>query len=112
MSVEQAKYLRKNMTDAEKVFWLKVRAKRLSGYKFKRQAPVGKYVVDFICHSAKLVVEIDGGQHNECASDKVRGEYLENLGFKVVRYWNNEVLGNIDGVLEALSSILSQRERR
>lgn len=109
MSLHQAKNLRKNMTDAEKFFWYKVRDRRLAGYKFKRQVPIGHYIVDFACLDYTLVVEIDGGQHNDNSADTLRDKFLQDKGFRVVRYWNNEILNNIDGVLEALVRELSLR---
>jgi very-short-patch-repair endonuclease len=97
-------------TDAEARVWREVRNSRL-GHKFRRQVPVGMYVVDFMCQELKLVVEVDGGQHADNERDKIRTEFLEDLGYKVVRFWNNEVLGNIEGVLSTLTLTLSQRER-
>ena len=111
-TLEKAKQLRKNQTDAEKLLWQKLRNRQLSHYKFRRQVPVGIYIVDFMCVSAKLIVELDGGQHTEKQGyDQKRTAYLETKGFRVVRYWNNDVLINIDGVLEALTLTLSQKER-
>ena len=108
----KAKALRKNSTDLERILWQQLRNRQLNGYKFKRQVPIGNYVVDFLCSSTKLIVELDGGQHAEQQSyDQKRTLYLESKGFKVIRFWNNEVLTNIDGVLEPLTLALSQRER-
>ena len=109
---QQAKHLRKNSTDAEKFLWTHIRNRQLEGWKFRRQTPVGKYIVDFACAELRLVVEIDGGQHSEqVLYDLGRTRYLQSKGYKVVRFWNNEVLGNIEGVLESLTLTLSQRER-
>ena len=108
----RARELRKNSTDAEKYLWQKLRNRQLEGYKFKRQVPIGHYIVDFLCVSANLIVELDGGQHAEQqAYDDKRTALLTSKGFTVVRFWNNEVLENIDGVLMALTLALSQRER-
>lgn len=108
----QAKSLRQNQTDAEKKFWNEVKAKRFQGLKFKRQHPIGTYYADFACIEEKIVVEIDGGQHNENTKDELRTQYLEEKGFQVIRFWNNEVLDNMEGVLTTLSLTLSrQRER-
>ena len=108
----KARILRKNSTDAEKGLWQCLRSRQLNGYKFKRQAPIGNYIVDFVCSSAKLIIEIDGGQHQEQLEyDSIRTAYLESSGYKVVRYWNNEVLTDIESVLTALTLTLSQRER-
>ena len=89
------------------MFWNRVKVKQFHGYKFKRQFPVGIYTVDFVCIERKIVVEIDGGQHCENKKDGIRTKYFRNKGYEVVRFWNNEVLGNIDGVLHSLSLTLS-----
>ncbi|MFI5329564.1 MAG: endonuclease domain-containing protein [Desulfobaccales bacterium] len=105
-----ARALRKNMTDAERLFWMKVRKKQLNGHQFYRQKNLGNYIVDFYCPSGQLIIEIDGGQHYSdrgIIKDKIRDSYLNNLGFKVVRFSDNEILTNIDGVLEHLFEYLS-----
>ena len=100
---KQARALRRQMTEAEKVMWNKLRDRRLDGVKFKRQKPIAGYIVDFVALDLKLVVEIDGGQHAErVMQDAVRTKGLEESGYHVVRFWNHDVLGNIEGVLEAL----------
>ena len=102
-----ARKLRKSPTEAEKRFWNRVRARQLDGFGFRRQAPIGDYVVDFVCAEAKLVVELDGGQHDQQGdADAVRAAWLESKGYQVVRFWNNEVFENMDGVLERLRSAL------
>jgi very-short-patch-repair endonuclease len=99
----QARALRRQMTEAEKVMWNKLRDRRLDGVKFKRQKPIAGYIVDFVALDLKLVVEIDGGQHAErVVQDAARTKVLEESGYHVVRFWNHDVLGNIEGVLEAL----------
>ena len=109
---QRAKQLRKNATDAEKYFWTHIRNRQLEGWKFRRQLPVGRYIVDFACPELRLIVEIDGGQHAErIRYDLARTRFLQSKGYQVVRFWNNEVLGNIEGVLEALTLTLSPRER-
>ena len=90
--------LRNNLTDAEKFLWYFLRADNL-GVKFRRQAVIGKYIVDFACYDKKLVIEIDGGQHYESSGDKVRDQWLRSQGFTVLRFWNNEVLENREGVV-------------
>jgi very-short-patch-repair endonuclease len=110
-STLQSRKQRQNQTDAEKLFWHSVKAKRFSGYKFRRQFPVGPFYADFVCVEAKLVVEIDGGQHNENQKDITRTLFLNKNGYEVIRFWNNEILGNIEGVLLSLSLTLSRRER-
>ena len=97
------KNLRKNATDVEMLLWAHLRNRRLGGYKFRRQAPVGSYIVDFICIEKKLVVELDGGQHQDQSDyDTKRTQYLNSCGLQVIRFWNNEVLENLDGVLTTL----------
>jgi very-short-patch-repair endonuclease len=110
-STKRARHLRQAQTTAEKLFWHGVKAKRFESYKFRRQFPIGDYFVDFACVSAKLVVEIDGGQHCDSVADVKRTEYIERKGYKVIRFWNDEILRNIEGVLTSLSLTLSRRER-
>ncbi len=90
--------LRNNLTDAEKYLWYVLRAENL-GYKFRRQEPIGSYIVDFVAYEKKLIIELDGGQHYQNEDDKVRDVWLEEQGFKVLRFWNNEVLENREGVV-------------
>jgi very-short-patch-repair endonuclease len=106
MSLTHAKTLRTNMTDAERRLWYRLRAHRFDGHKFKRQVPIGPYVVDFACLARKLVVEVDGGQHSDNQNDAVRDGYLEREGFRVLRFWNNDVLRNTDGVLAVILGAL------
>ena len=101
-----ARKLRKNMTDAELKLWYHLRNRGVC-VKFRRQCPIGSYIVDFVSFEARLVVEIDGGQHSESESDKARDRWIESQGFKVLRFWNNEVLGNIEGVLDVISNEIS-----
>ena len=101
--VERARKLRKESTDAEKRLWLHLRAHRHVGHKFKRQQPIGHYIVDFACFDARLVIEIDGGQHADAArSDSIRDAWLAREGFRVLRFWNNEVLENTEGVMQEI----------
>ena len=103
ISVSRARHLRKQSTDAEKILWRHIRSRQLAGYKFRRQAPIGKYIVDFLCYEQKLVIEIDGGQHQlRSKSDSERTNWLEAQGFRVVRFWNNQVLAETEAVLEAI----------
>ena len=112
INTQRARELRKNQTDAEKLLWKHIRNRQLSGYKFRRQCPLGNYIVDFICLSLKLIIELDGSQHmNNAGYDERRTQYLEAHGFKVLRFWNNNILNQTDSVLEALTLTLSQRER-
>jgi very-short-patch-repair endonuclease len=101
--VTTARTLRRDQTDAERRLWFKLRDRRLNGLKFRRQMPVGNYIVDFCCESARLIVELDGGQHGMPASkDAARTATLEAKGYLVLRFWNNDVLKNVDGVLESI----------
>jgi very-short-patch-repair endonuclease len=99
MSISHAKSLRTSMTDAERRLWYRLRAHRLKGIKFKRQAVIGHYIADFACFERKLVIEVDGGQHDEQVSDIARDRWLTQQGFRVIRFWNNEVLQNMDAVI-------------
>ena len=98
-----SKTLRKRLTDAEKALWRHLRAKQLEGFKFRRQEPIGKYIVDFVCYERGIIIEIDGGQHSvEKEKDNERDGWFEGQGFKVLRFWNNEVLNNTQEVLEVI----------
>ena len=97
-----AKALRGNMTEAEKRLWYRLRAHRLGGASFRRQCPIGSYVADFVCLEARLIVEVDGGQHSENARDAKRDAWLRSQDFTVLRFWNNDVLSNTAGVLEQI----------
>jgi len=103
--IRNAGPLRRNMTDAEQRMWHHLRGRRLGGFKFKRQWSLGPYVVDFCCIERMLVVEIDGGQHST-EKDAYRTAHLNALGYRVLRFWNNDVLENTDGVLTSLLSEL------
>jgi len=97
-----AKALRTNQTDPEGIIWSRLRAGNMEGLKFKRQQPIGKYIVDFVCLEKKIIIEIDGGQHNDSMNDQERDIWLSEQGYKVKRFWNNEVTQNLDGVLEVI----------
>ena len=95
--------LRKRFTDAEKLLWRYLRAKQLEGFKFRRQQPIGNYIVDFVCFEKGVVIGVDGGQHAvEREKDKERDKWFKGQDLKVLRFWNNEVLTNIGGVLEVI----------
>ena len=95
-----ARQLRSAPTDAEIRLWSRLRRKQLDGFRFRRQQPIGPYIVDFFCPDAKLIVEVDGGQHNvEEEKDARRTRWLEARGYRVIRFWNNDVLSNTDGVV-------------
>ena len=103
---ERARDLRQSQTDAEHRLWKVLRAKRLEGWKFRRQFPIGRYIVDFACPSARLIVEADGGQHNESAYDTARDQWLGSQGWNVIRFWNTDILTNEEGVLSAVLAAL------
>ena len=109
-TVQVARRLRRHQTDAERYLWFKLRNGRLGGLKFRRQMSLNGFVVDFCCPDAKLVIELDGGQHaNQSEQDSRRTKNLEVSGYFVLRFWNNDVLGNIDGVLEEILSTADQQ---
>jgi very-short-patch-repair endonuclease len=98
-----ARNLRKRCTDAERLLWAHLRARQLEGLKFRRQHPIGHYIVDFVCLERRLVVEVDGGHHaSQRDSDVERDKWLEEEGYSVLRLWDNDVLTNTDGVLEVI----------
>ena len=101
-----ARKLRKTPTDAEKRLWAKLREKQMDGFRFRRQHPIGPHVVDFFCPEAKLIVEVDGGQHT-AEGDADRTRWLESAGYRIIRFWNNDVLGNMAGVLERIAEALN-----
>lgn len=103
----RAKSLRRNATDAERILWSALRAHRLRGSSFRRQVPIGSYIADFVCHTAKLVIEIDGGQHFSTEGerhDARRSTYFASKGFRVLRFSNLDIMTNRDGVIEAIAS--------
>jgi very-short-patch-repair endonuclease len=102
-----ARALRSDMTDAERKLWYRLRAHRLNGTSFRRQVPIGRYIADFVCLQARLIIEVDGGQHGT-EGDAKREAWLRGQGFHVLRFWNNDVHANIDGVLQAISDTLAQ----
>jgi len=101
----RARELRANQSDAERLLWQALRNRRLDGYRFRRQAPVGPYIVDFLCKSRGVVVELDGGQHaadEALRYDELRSQFLVSTGLTVLRFWNDEVLRNLDSVMHAI----------
>jgi very-short-patch-repair endonuclease len=111
-----ARKLRRDATAAEQVMWLLLRDRRLGGTKFRRQVPIGPYIADFASIQHRLVVELDGGQHADSASDARRDAFLAGAGWRVLRFWNNDAMRNRDGVLEAIlhaltPSLSRKRER-
>ena len=111
---DHARTMRKFMTGAERKLWSSLHGRSLSGFRFNRQVEIGPYIVDFLCREIKLIVEVDGvthGEVHEIMADKRRTEYLETKGFTVFRVWNNDIYGNLEGVLTALLQILQDRTR-
>ena len=102
----RARALRESMTDAEQKLWRLLRDRRLEGSKFRRQVPVGPYIADFLSFQHRLVVEADGAQHAESARDAVRDAYFAANGFRVLRFWNNDILLRTESVLEAIYQAL------
>ena len=101
--MSHASTLRRNQTDTEKHLWHSIRNRQLAGFKFRRQQPIATYIVDFVCLEHKLVVELDGGQHTgQQGYDAERTRILNTQGFKVLRFWNNEVFENLEGVLSVI----------
>ncbi len=103
-----AKKLRREMTDAETKLWQELRAKRFENYKFKRQQPIGKYIADFVCLKYRLIVEVDGSQHDDSQHDKTRDAWLSSQDFRILRFWNNGVLKDMDGVLLSILAALEE----
>jgi very-short-patch-repair endonuclease len=103
----RARQMRKNPTEAERLLWRRLRFWQVDGFKFRRQQSLGNYIVDFVCLEKRLIIEIDGGQHAEHAHyDSVRDAWLRDSGFVVLRFWNNEVLKNIDTITELIAKEL------
>jgi very-short-patch-repair endonuclease len=105
--VSKAKQLRQNMTDVERKLWRLLRSRQFEHLKFRRQYPIGRYIVDFICVERKIIIELDGGQHAENKSDKIRDEWLKAEGYRVLRFWNNEMIENLEGVLQKILMTVS-----
>ena len=108
-----ARNLRKNSTIQERRLWNLLKNRQFHNLKFKRQQPIGDYIVDFICKEAKVIIEIDGGQHNISKNieyDKTRTDFLNSLGYKVIRFWNNEIYEDIDGVLLRLKQEINPHQ--
>ena len=103
MDRSKAQKLRKNLTEAERKLWRYLRLRQLGGHKFRRQHPLGSYIVDFVCLGKRVVIEVDGGQHQEQVMyDQQRTAWLEQQGFRILRSWDNEVMQNIEAVKEAV----------
>jgi very-short-patch-repair endonuclease len=103
---DNARRLRRNATIAEHRLWYRLRSRSLYGMKFVRQEPIGPYIVDFVCRERRLIIEVDGGQHSENVCDVIRDRWLVDHDYRVLRFWNNDVIRNIDGVLGTIASAL------
>src|SRR5882757_2968405 len=108
--VPRARELRRDTTDAEKKLWQHLRQISPGRSHFRRQATIGPYFADFACHQTRIVIEVDGGQHADSITDERRTRYLEANGYRVLRFWNNDVLGNIEGVVEVICDALNLGE--
>jgi very-short-patch-repair endonuclease len=102
MPNKKARELRASSTDVERRLWAVLRGRRLRGYKFRRQRPIGRFIVDFACIERRLMIEADGGQHADDPTDAHRTAWLQRNGWRVIRFWNNDILTNTEGVLEAV----------
>ena len=106
-TIGRAQTLRRDMTDAERKLWTILRDGSIDGFAFRRQVPIGPFIADFVCQKAKLIVEVDGGQHGlDSVREVARTEFLEREGYQVLRFWNNEVLSNLEGVHMVISAAL------
>jgi very-short-patch-repair endonuclease len=112
---KRAQHLRNTMTDHERLIWYALRGWREQGFHFRRQAPIGPYIVDFVCHRYQFVIEVDGSQHGWCRNrrnDARRDAWLRRQGYEVMRIWNVDVRENLDGVLDGIHAAVSERRRR
>ncbi len=108
---ENARALRKRLTPQEVKLWVKLREMKALGFHFRRQAPIGRYIVDFVSFGSQVIVEADGGQHGMpegARSDKARDEFLRSQGFRVLRFWNSDIDANLEGVMQSILNALSQ----
>jgi len=111
LNTELGRKLRHDGTPAERVLWQQIRDRQIDGTKFRRQQPIEDYIVDFVCFKRKLIIEVDGGQHNDesiSLEDETRTEWLISRGYRVIRFWNNDVLGNLDGVIVRIHEALNE----
>jgi very-short-patch-repair endonuclease len=98
--------LRRDSTNAELRLWNRLRSRSIDGHKLTRQQPIGRYIVDFVCRERRLIVEVDGGQHAENSTDHSRDQWLRDHNYRVLRFWNNDIMNNMDGVLEIIAAAL------
>jgi very-short-patch-repair endonuclease len=109
---QRARALRIRMTDAERKLWFALRDRRFAGFKFRRQVPIGPFIADFVCFGERLVIEVDGGQHADSIRDQKRDRWFAANKFRVMRFWNNEVLANLEGVMTSLAEALQAEQSR
>ncbi len=112
IQIQRARALRKNPTNAEKHLWRILRRQQLGGFRFRRQVPMGHFIVDFVCHAVKVIVEADGGGHNtpeQKAYDQERTDWLNHEGYCILRFWNNDIFCNSESVLETILNVCSRR---
>ncbi|GGA49156.1 DNA methyltransferase [Pelagibacterium lentulum] len=102
--------MRRNPTEAERKMWLLLKDRRFDGYKFRRQVPIGRYIADFVCHSARLVVELDGSQHHGADTDRMRDDWFEAKGFATLRIWNNDLSESPESVSDAVWAKLQEKQ--
>nr|WP_199042907.1 endonuclease domain-containing protein [Dyella sp. ASV24] len=108
LNVDRARGMRGTQTDAEQLLWYYLRNRRMQGWKFRRQHEISRYIVDFVCPDAGLIVELDGGRHgDQLIYDERRTLELQTMGYRVLRFWNNDVLKNVEGVLEVILEVLA-----
>jgi very-short-patch-repair endonuclease len=104
----RARALRQHMTEAERRVWQILRTRQIEGHRFRRQVPIGRYIADFVCHQARLILEIDGGHHDRWSLREAgRAEFLQNEGYRILRFWNNEILESLDGVAQTIAAALA-----
>jgi very-short-patch-repair endonuclease len=106
----RARVLRTCLTDAERKLWFALRDRRFAHFKFRRRVPIGRFIADFICFEARLVIEVDGGEHADSVQDQRRDRWFVANGFRVLRFWNNEVLSNPEGVMTLLAETLKVKQ--
>ncbi|WJH39363.1 DUF559 domain-containing protein [Aliirhizobium terrae] len=105
----RARDMRLDSTKAENLLWQEIRDRRIEGFKFRRQVPLNNYILDFVCFDAKLIIEVDGGQHAESRSDTIRDALFQAQGFRVLRFWNDDVVKGLDGVVLMIKAELRNR---
>jgi primosomal protein N' (replication factor Y) len=108
---ERSRALRRDQTDVERILWRYLKARQVNGWRFRRQHPIPPYIADFACIEAKLIVEADGGQHAESVRDEIRDQYLKNAGWRVLRFWNTDILKNMEGVIDTVAAELGTRPK-